>query len=157
MTREIATVSFSRPGIAILKLTLFRVITLYGPVYGEDSDDWTPPRLTKTCEHVWRSAGMWTNGRRWAEVSVGCSRATSSRKLASVVSRRRESSASDAGVLGSTSPGTARPSPYTKSDGDAPISGFTVVRIASNAMGSFQNHLSGSPEPNAISASLRRR
>ena len=47
-TREMETVSFARPGTAILKLTLFLLTTLYGPMYGEAREDWTPPRLTKT-------------------------------------------------------------------------------------------------------------
>ena len=32
LTREMETVSFCRPGIAILKFTLFLLTTLYGPV-----------------------------------------------------------------------------------------------------------------------------
>ena len=47
-TREMETVSFARPGTAILKLMLFLLTTLYGPMYGEAKEDWTPPRLTKT-------------------------------------------------------------------------------------------------------------
>ena len=156
MTRAMATVSFPRPGTATLKLTLLRETTLKGPVYGEAREDWTPPRLTNTWVHVCKSAGMCTRGRRCDDVSVGCSLATSSRKLARVDSRRRDSSASDAATLGSNSPGTARPSPYTKSAGDAPMSGLTVVRMDSKAMGSFQNHLSGSSAPRAMRASLRR-
>ena len=39
LTRDIATVSFGRPGIAILKFCALLFTTRYGPVYGEASED----------------------------------------------------------------------------------------------------------------------
>ena len=59
-------------------------------------------------------------------------------------------------MLGRVSPGTASPSPYTKSAGEAPMSGFKVVRMDSITNGSFQNHCSGVSSPRAMRASLRR-
>ena len=47
-----------------------------------------------------------------------------------------------AGVDGSSSPGTANPSPKTRSVGDALMSGLSVVRIANMTIGSLQNHSS---------------
>ena len=49
------------------------------------------------------------------------------------------------------------PSPNTKSEGDAPISGLTVVLNAKRVIGSLQNHWSLSPWPNATRLSFKRR
>ena len=59
-------------------------------------------------------------------------------------------------VEGSTSPGTASPSPKTMSAGEACMSGLNVVRIVSMTIGSFQNHWFGSSRPKAMSASFKR-
>ena len=83
---------------------------------------------------------MWTKGVRCAEVSVGCSRATSKRMSDNAERLCWSIWASVAGFAGSNSPGTARPSPYTRSAGEAPMSGFKVVLIDSIAIGNFQNH-----------------
>ena len=55
-----------------------------------------------------------------------------------------------------SSPGTARPSPNTRSAGDAPMSGFSVVRMASSEQGNFQNQRSGSSVARALRDSFDR-
>ena len=58
------------------------------------------------------------------------------------------------GVDGSISPGTASPSPKTRSAGDALMSGLRVVRMANMTMGSLQYHSSGVSFPRAMRASF---
>ena len=69
----------------------------------------------------------------------------------------RLASSSEGRELPISSPGTARPSPKTKSAGQAPRSGFKVVRMARSEQGSLQNQLCGSSVAIAFKDSLRRR
>ena len=100
---------------------------------------------------------MYTRGWRWADVAVGWRRATSRRRLFRKFGRTSASSSSVDGRDCIRVPGTERPSPYTRSAGEAPISGFSVVRIARRLHGRRQNQSFGSSEPRAIIDSFRRR
>ena len=139
------------------KFTVFLLMTRNGPTYGEARELCTPPLLTNTWVQVSRSGGRWTRGCRCAEVATGWRRETSTRSCDRAEARWRASSGSVAGLAGSVSPGTASPSPYTKSAGEAPMSGFRVVRMANIVQGSRQNQSFGESAPNAIKLSLRRR